>query len=125
MNAASLKPMVQHFWRGGYALGLAFWVFGVLGSLLLLAAVYATLDASGTPSTPVALAIGLGGLAYQVWVVVGVWRSAASYPGPRAYALAARGVVAVYAAYGVVMLLQVALMLGLTALVFLNPPFIK
>ena len=72
MNAASLKPMVQHFWRGGYALGLSFWVFGVLGSLLLLAAAYAALDASGAPSTPVALAIGLGGLAYQVWVVVGV-----------------------------------------------------
>lgn len=117
--------MIRHFWRGGYSLGLSFWMFGVLGSLLLSLAVEVLLNLSGTPSTPAALAIGIFGGAYQAWVVVGVWRSAANYQGPPRYAVAARVVATVYGAIGLLMLLQTIGILALSTLVFLNPPFIK
>ncbi len=125
MNAASLKLMVRHFWQGGYSLGLSFWMFGVLGSLLPWVVVQFLLDESGTPSLPAALVIGLGGIAYQTWAVVGIWRSAGNYQGPPRNANAARFVVALYGAFGLLMLLQVAAIVALSALVFLNPPFIK
>ncbi len=117
--------MVRHFWQGGYSLGLSFWMFGVFGSLLLWVLVQMLLDESGAPPLPAALAIGLGGFAYQAWIVVGIWRSSGNYQGPPRNANAARLVVAVYGAFGLLMLLQVIGILALSALVFLNPPFIK
>jgi hypothetical protein len=101
-------------WRGEYSLGKAFWVFGILISVLwyfatkflstALLVLMLFIGFSG-PSAPNGL---LGGslfilaamaaltLAYQVLAGVGIWRSAGTFSGKPAYAIFARCAVALY-----------------------------
>ena len=107
---------IGRLWRGEYSLGKAFWVFGILISVLwyfatkflsmALLVLMLFLGFSG-PSAPAGL---LGGslfiffvmavltLAYEGLVAVGVWRSAANFTGKRLYAILAQGVAALYLA---------------------------
>ena len=105
---------IGRLWRGEYSLGKAFWVFGILISVLwyfatkflsmalLVAMLF--IGFSG-PSAPDGL---LGGslfilavmiaitLAYALLVSVGIWRSAANFAGKSAYSFLARGAVVLY-----------------------------
>ena len=105
---------IGRLWRGEYSLDKAFWVFGILISVLwhfatkFLAVVLLVLmlfiGFSG-PSAPNGL---LGGslfilaamavitLAYEVLAGVGIWRSANRFQGNAVYSLLARGVVVLY-----------------------------
>lgn len=125
LNTTALKLLVSHFWRGGYALGPSFWLFGVAGTLAFTAAIAGLIAWIGEPSLPVVIAIAVAGAAMQAWIIVGVWRSANRYAGPPAYRLAARIAVALYALLCVTTLLQVFGILLLGGLVLLNPPFIR
>ena len=107
---------IGRLWRGEYSLGKAFWVFGVLISVLwyfatkflsmALLVLMLFLGFSG-PSAPAGLlsgslfiffAMAVLTLAYEVLVGVGIWRSAAKFTGNRVYSFLARGTVALYLA---------------------------
>ena len=79
-------------WRGQLPLGRAFWEFAVvyaaLASLGATGAAFA-LIAADLP-TALAVFVYLLPLPYVVVAVVGVWRSAAAYPGPPLWATLAR-----------------------------------
>lgn len=84
---------LRALWSGELALGDAFWTWVVLGGLLvniptsLLFLFLIMLDHAWP-----ALVVGYGiSIPYNVVVVLGVWRSAARYDGPRSHADLARG----------------------------------
>ncbi len=84
---------LRALWTGELALGDAFWTWAVLGGLLVnistsvLFIVLIMLEHAWA-----ALIIGYGfSIPYNLVVVVGVWRSAARYFGPRSHADLARG----------------------------------
>jgi hypothetical protein len=95
-------PMSQHLlrlWRGQLPLSRAFWdnaiIYGTLANLLFTVLALGVLAAGGAGW--LALAVFLVPLPYNVTTVVGVWRSAARYAGPPAWANAARIAVIVWA----------------------------
>jgi hypothetical protein len=81
-------------WRGELALFDAFWNWAVIGGLAVNAATSALFLALALQGRPVAAVIVGYALSvpYNIVVVVGVWRSAASYPGERRWADLARAV---------------------------------
>jgi hypothetical protein len=104
---------IGQLWRGEYSLGKAFWVFGILISVLwyfvtkflsMALLVLMLLIGFGGPSADGLLAGSLSilfamavlTLAYEVLAGVGIWRSAGKFPGKSAYAVFARGAVALY-----------------------------
>lgn len=105
---------IGRLWRGEYSLGKSFWLFGILISVLwyfatkllsmALLVLMLFIGFSG-PSAPAGLLNGslfiffamvVLTLAYEVLAGVGIWRSAGKFPGKSAYALLARGAVALY-----------------------------
>jgi hypothetical protein len=83
---------MKALWRGQLSLGRAFWEFAIL--YVALANIGATgaafaLIAADLP-TALAVVVFLLPLPYVVVAVVGVWRSAAAYPGPPYWAALAR-----------------------------------
>jgi len=103
-------------WRGEYSLGKAFWLFGIVISILwyfvtkflsmALMVAMLFIGFSG-PSAPAGLLNGslfiffamvVLTLAYEVLVGVGIWRSAAKFTGKWIYSILARGAVALYLA---------------------------
>jgi len=85
---------LRALWTGGLPLGDAFWTWAVLGGLLVnistsvLFLVLIMLDHAWP-----ALIVGYGlSIPYNVVVLVGVWRSASRYDGPRSHAVLAQGV---------------------------------
>jgi hypothetical protein len=117
--------MFHHFWQGRYTLGLAFWVFWLLGILLVNSVMAAALMAMTEPSLVLIVACAVLGWGYVAWASVGTWRSAGRYAGPRWHAYAARALVAIYVVWSVAMLGLMVSMLVLGGNVFLNPPFIR
>ena len=107
---------IGHLWRGEYSLGKAFWVFGILISVLwyfvtkflsMALMVLMLLIGFSGPSAPdgllagsisILFAMAVLTLAYEVLAGVGIWRSAGKFPGKSAYAVLARGAVALYLA---------------------------
>ncbi len=80
-------PYVARHWRGELPLWQSFWVNWLLGggicSLMLEAALL---------SGRFALAAIIGIMVvipYGIWSVVGTWRAAVRYPGPRAWSILA------------------------------------
>lgn len=86
---------MRSFWKGEIPLGRAFWLYGVVGFLVVCAATNLL-----TPQTlhPAGLVVGLGGggliyvlvfailalapqIGYQVFASVSIWRSAEQYRG--------------------------------------------
>jgi hypothetical protein len=109
-----IMKWIGRLWRGEYSLVKAFWVFGILISVLWYFAtkflsmgllVRMLFIGFSGPSAPNGL---LGGslfilavmavltLGYQVLAGVGIWRSAATFPGKPSYAILARSAVALY-----------------------------
>lgn len=76
-------------WRGGFSLGFAYWVNGVLVGLLVFAVTLAVgyviqTRGIGLGITTIRLLIAfvvIGGLLVTVWQAVGIWRSASAHVG--------------------------------------------
>jgi len=88
----------QRIWKGEIGLAETFWLYGVLGlAALHFVGQFVLLQLALTGAEGI-LVLGLAFLTfaggYQVLISVGVWRSAARYAGPRAWAHAARVAVA-------------------------------
>jgi hypothetical protein len=94
-----MQDHLLRLWRGDYPLRRAFWdhaiIYGSLANLVATIAALAVL-ASGGPGW-LSLAVFLLPTPYNVVAVVGVWRSAARYRGPPAWANAARIAVIIWA----------------------------
>jgi hypothetical protein len=117
--------MILHLWRGGYSLGMSFWAFGIVGLLLINSLIAGLFKLIDDPSLFLVLAMGALGLAYQVWVTVGIWRSAGKHPGMGLYAFGARMAIVILGVYSIALLSLATMMLMLGGAVLLNPPFIK
>ena len=67
-------------WRGVMPLWRVYWLYGVVGSILLSALIVtpAILDWYSAPT--IVLALGLG-FAYTAWIVVSIWRCAFNIKG--------------------------------------------
>lgn len=87
----ALEPglgIAANLWRGNYALGKTYWLFGLLGGIALGLTV--GLGIAFTQSGFLALS-GMAALwAWQVFISVAIWRSAGKYTGPRIWAVLAR-----------------------------------
>jgi hypothetical protein len=83
---------LRALWTGDLPLGDAFWTWALLGGLLVnisTSVLFLVLIMLDHPWP--ALIVGYGfSVPYNVVVVVGVWRSASRYDGPRTYADLAR-----------------------------------
>jgi hypothetical protein len=79
--------VVSALWRGDYSLPVTYWGFAQLGGLVLAVP---QLGLRVLQLNRVADAIEGIALAYSVVVIVGIWRSAARYPGRRVWADLAR-----------------------------------
>ena len=83
---------MRALWNGRLPLAQAFWEHAIVyAALVNLAATYATFAvlAAGLPG-PLAVIIFLLPIPDIVAAIVGVWRSAAAYPGPQHWANLAR-----------------------------------
>lgn len=88
---------LSRLWRGEIPLATAFWTWAVLGGLLVNITTSAAFLILVSNDQPI-LAIIAGyapSLPYNLAVTVGVWRSAARYPGERHWAEFARISVAI------------------------------
>lgn len=96
---------VAALWRGEIPLAKSFWeyaiLYGTLLNLIATIAAFGVLAAGG--SILLAGAVYLLPLPYNLTVIVGVWRSAAVYPGDRRWADWARVAVVVWAALAVLL----------------------
>ncbi|MHB8743850.1 MAG: zinc finger Ran-binding domain-containing protein [Sulfuricaulis sp.] len=94
------KAIIKRLWRGEVSLIHAFWLYGVIG-ILLLAAVSGFLwkrvllfgDVGVTGMLFLTLLLIIINVAYLVIVAIGIWRSALQYSGRRAWSYLARGVI--------------------------------
>ncbi len=68
------------YWRGEGPLWVVYWVYGVLGSLLLTAAIALPMSQRWI-GQDVAIVALLGGVIYTVWILVCVWRCALNVKG--------------------------------------------
>jgi hypothetical protein len=125
VNAAALKPMILHFWRGRYSLGLSFWVFGIVGIVLINSLIAGLFKFIDDPPLLLVFAMGAAGWAYQVWATVGIWRSAGKHHGLALHAYGARIFIVIFGIYSIALLALATMMLVLGGAVLLNPPFIK
>ncbi|MBK7664171.1 MAG: hypothetical protein IPJ21_11610 [Sterolibacteriaceae bacterium] len=105
--------MIGRLWRGEIDLYKAFWLYGVLGLVLLgLVSGFMVDRLARSGATPavvffsfVVVAFSLG---YLVLVAVGIWRSAPNHDSPRAWSHAARAVVVLVVLSEVVAMLLAA-----------------
>lgn len=72
--------------RGNYGLAETYWLYGVLVGVIVNI-VFSILKSPGI----IALAF-LGYIAYEIPVIMGIWRSATKYTGPRIWAVLAKAV---------------------------------
>jgi len=85
-------------WRGDYSLARSYWVNGALifhlGINMILCIVLTIVLATLRGKTALVLIVGFGEIALlvaaYVWALVGVWRSARKYQGPRIWPILAR-----------------------------------
>ena len=96
--------MIIKLWRGEYGLAKTWWLFGVLGTLLLnmisgpLNVVVSGVSMSGILGivlTLAALLVAVIGVCYGVVVTVGIVRSAQAYRGNRIWSRLAVGFTAI------------------------------
>lgn len=105
---------ITNLWKGEMPLWKAFWVYGVIMSVLLylatvlaangiLVLVFFFIFSQSVPfnGTLLFAAILLPGAAYQVLSSVGIWRSADNYSGRRVNSIMARAAVMAYLALAV------------------------
>jgi hypothetical protein len=105
---------IGRLWRGEYSLGKAFWLFGIVISIiwyfvtkflsvaLMVAMLFIGFSGPSAPngllggSLFILAAMAVLTLSYQILAGVGIWRSAGTFPGKLAYAIFARCAVALY-----------------------------
>ena len=105
---------IGRLWHGEYSLGKAFWLFGIVISIiwyfvtkflsmaLMVAMLFIGFSGPSAPngllggSLFILAAMAVLTLAYQVLAGVGIWRSAGTFSGKPAYAISARCAVALY-----------------------------
>ena len=77
------RNFFQKFWDGDLSLPLSFWIFGFLMSIPvgLLIGVFAILI--GAPDNVMFAFV----LPWQVFIIVGIWRSSDKYKGPKVWAI--------------------------------------
>ncbi|MCY4095014.1 MAG: hypothetical protein OXG05_07795 [Gammaproteobacteria bacterium] len=94
MNNRSLRRVVSRLWRGQYGLAKTWWIFGVVGTLLLnaisgpLNAFAATSPWDGIEGVALLVAVVIVaavGVIYGVVVTFGLVRSAMAYEGNRVW----------------------------------------
>ena len=92
MSAEQSQRIVSKLWRGQYGLAKTWWLFGVLGTVLLnlvsgpLNAVAAATPMDGIDGVTLGLAallVGAFGIFYGIVVSVGIVRAATAYGGNR------------------------------------------
>ena len=96
----SVAGRAQALWTGALPLQRAFWDYAMLGGFFVnLAASVGSMAllVAGFPAV-LTLAVHLAPLPYNVLVLVGVWRSAALYPGPPIWASLARAAIVIWTA---------------------------
>jgi hypothetical protein len=106
--AASSGSYVARHWRGELSLPKSYWVNGVVigiacrivfsGLLTGIAAAAASMPAFALLFAVVVLV----NIAIVAWMIVGIWRSAGRYAGPKYWAILARVAVVIGAAGGVI-----------------------
>ncbi|HLI65928.1 MAG TPA: hypothetical protein VKU90_06150 [Caulobacteraceae bacterium] len=99
--ASKRRSFIVRHWRGELSLPRSYWIDGVLifglgiNILFIVATICAVVLLHGSPALMTAAL--LTALAVQVlvyiWAVVGVWRSAGRYAGPKVWSILARVVV--------------------------------
>ena len=85
-------------WRGDFSLAKSYWLNGVVilgfgvNVVVEVAMTAALLALRGQPVVAVVVLLGeiALGLAAYIWALVGIWRSAAKYQGPRVWPILAR-----------------------------------
>jgi apolipoprotein N-acyltransferase len=80
---------VARLWRGRVAMPRAFWIWGVSGCSLILLVSVVLLNSDWSE---IGALLATAGAFYCAFVCVAVWRSAATYDGPRLWPVLARGV---------------------------------
>lgn len=89
---------LKKFWLGDVDLWISFWIFGVCAVTLLpsvLVFIFVMIGIKFSIDTPNLFGI-LGGiifLAYGIFVIVGIWRSASKYQGSKKWSLLAKLVI--------------------------------
>jgi hypothetical protein len=117
--------ITKALWLGKLPLYIAFWWFGILGTIALGFLFTLIFSAEDDPSIIEIFLVAIVSIGYQILISIGIWRSADAYQGDKGYAVAARLTVVLYAGFGMIMLGNVLLMIPLLVTVILNPPFIK
>ena len=80
----NIWSLVRALWHGDVPLWKTYWLFGVIGNLVFnVALFYIEITADRFYSVPGSVAvfwsIAVASLAYAIWVLVGIWRSAGRY----------------------------------------------
>jgi hypothetical protein len=112
--ASKRRSFIVRHWRGELSLPRSYWIDGVLifglgvNMLFIVATICAVVLLHGSPGLMTAAL--LTALAVQVlvyiWAVVGVWRSAGHYAGPKLWSILARVVVVLGAFISISHLMQ-------------------
>ena len=71
-----MNNFVTRYWRGEGPLWRAYWLYGVAGSLALVAALGAPMLHDLKISVPYYLGAAIVTAAYTIWILVAVWRCA-------------------------------------------------
>lgn len=88
----AVMPRLRALWSGDLPLGEAFWTYAVIGGLAVnvtTSLLFLWLISADRPIAALLVGYALS-VPYNVAAVVGVWRSAARYPGERLHADLAR-----------------------------------
>lgn len=80
--------MLKRLWQGEFALARTFWLFGLLG-VVLINLIQNGLQAAGAPPWLVLAVFALNG-AWRLFLLPAVWRSAHRYRGPMHWRTLAR-----------------------------------
>jgi hypothetical protein len=79
-----MRDLVKSLWRGDVRLVVTYWLYGVVGSLLLSIPliVLDEIEPAISPQLAVlVLAYGVVWIAYHFLIIVAIWRSATKYKG--------------------------------------------
>jgi hypothetical protein len=82
----SHRPFFSKLMHGDYGLAKTYWLFGVLGSTVL----GAILALAGGLAEEFSLALIIVALSYSAVVLIGTWRAASRYLGPKHWAVLAK-----------------------------------
>lgn len=101
----AIGNIVRWLWAGEVPLARAFWSYAMIGGTVLNGASTLLAMALLAMDVPAAVAVIVFALPipYNLLVLVGVWRSAGAYQGPRLWADLARVAIVIWAAAAVLL----------------------